>query len=310
MNLETILQHSNSNSNSNSVDQFIAYVLAKKIIQGGVGGKRVKLNPNTSSIFQKLGVGDKNLRTLIASYLPCEYVASIPFHLVQWEVLVNQRFPDLQIDSIDSIPIYNYEKKANKIPDPPQPNNTFRTEEQWKEVKYYKLYILMCQKKREIEFLGSTFDYWRKHKGAVLAVVKKSGYSLKYAADYLKKDKEVVLEAVKQDNNAFKYASPSLKRDKEFVLEAVKQNGWALKYADNSLKKDKKVVLAAVKQNGQTLGNADKSFTEDRKVVLEAVKQDAFALRFVSPLLKKDKKFMALARAQTSNSEIFDWFIR
>ena len=108
------------------------------------------------------------------------------------------------------------------------------------------------------EVLESADDSFQADREVVLAAVRNSGTSLKYASEALKDDREVVLEAVRNNGIALKYASDTLKADHEVVLEAVQNNGNALRLASNELQN-----APELKKYCSNITIDSKSFRED-----------------------------------------------
>ena len=134
----------------------------------------------------------------------------------------------------------------------------------------------------------------------VLAAVKTTGKSLRYASDTLKGDRVVVLAAIKQAGwSILQFASPTLRDDRDMMHAAVRSNGLFLEYASNALKNDRGIVSIAVessplfvrKFNGEgeygapdtvsALRWASDELRGDRDIVVAAVRRVGTALQYV-----------------------------
>ena len=130
----------------------------------------------------------------------------------------------------------------------------------------------------------------------VIAIVRRDGQWLQYAAEHLKRDREVVLAAVSQNEFALRYADEELMtKDKEVMLAAVSKYGMWLEYASAELQADKEVVLAAVSQNGYALGFASYKLKQDREVVLAAIAQNKLALRLAPFKVRRNPEMLKAA---------------
>ena len=139
-------------------------------------------------------------------------------------------------------------------------------------------------------------------KSFCLAVVRRLGRALVFAAANLRQDRDVVLAAVASDGVALRYAHDQPKRDRAVVMATVNQNGWALGFADETFRSDRAVVLAAVASNGYALMFADATFKRDKDVVLTAVRQHGYALFWVDETLRSDQDVVSAAVAQNSDA--------
>lgn len=135
------------------------------------------------------------------------------------------------------------------------------------------------------------------------AVIKQSGYSIKFTSDRLKADKDIVLEAVTKDGQAYEYISERLKNDDEVFLAAVKQNGIALIYAPNKYKDNKAIALIALQTYFQSYEVLSPALKEDRDIIKATIKSMPACYLYDYTLqhslgksltedLKKDKAFI------------------
>eukprot|EP00971_Amphidinium_carterae_P160238 3176619-Amphidinium_carterae.2 len=147
-----------------------------------------------------------------------------------------------------------------------------------------------------LECLDGKIDFC--HRETVLALVKQSGLTLRWAAEAFRGDIEIVNVAVLQNWQALQFAHERCKADHNLVLAAVQQNGLALRWASESCQSDREIVLVAVKQDGLALRWASQSCRSDREIVLAAVTQADLALSLAADELLEDSTFATSQKQQ------------
>lgn len=90
-------------------------------------------------------------------------------------------------------------------------------------------------------------DNLKNNKQFVLEVVKKNGFTLKFASIILRRDFEVGLEAVKNEYRSFEFVSESLKNDVDFILESIKIDTRIKQYLEPKMLKHPSVKKALSK---------------------------------------------------------------
>ncbi|CAE7233825.1 Esrp2 [Symbiodinium sp. CCMP2592] len=135
-------------------------------------------------------------------------------------------------------------------------------------------------------------EHIRDDREIAMTVLKRHGYSLKFASPDLQDCQEVVLCAVEQAGSALAHASGSLKANKAVVLAAVGQYGSSLEHACEELQNDREVVMAAVSNQARALRHASKDLQADPGIVLAAAARDAAVLAFAAAEVRNDKYVM------------------
>lgn len=135
-------------------------------------------------------------------------------------------------------------------------------------------------------------EHIRDDREIAMTVLKRHGYSLKFASPDLQDCEEVVLCAVEQAGSALEHASGSLKANKAVVLAAVRQYGSSLQHACQELQNDREVVMAAVSNQARALRHASKALQADPDIVLAAAARDAAVLAFAAAEVRNDKYVM------------------
>jgi hypothetical protein len=145
------------------------------------------------------------------------------------------------------------------------------------------------------------------------ALVRQDGLMLAKAAPAVRQDHDVVRAAVSQNGLALQYAAAELRGDRKIVLLAISKTEQALKYASKELRADRDVVLAAVEKGRRWYSQdsdteppcvfqfADTSLRGNAEVVKAVFVIDPRAFQFVSPALRKDKKFVCGLLTQEAN---------
>lgn len=114
---------------------------------------------------------------------------------------------------------------------------------------------------------------------------------LQYASTRLRNDHNFIKRASYINRDAFKYASKKLRNNKYFVKQMIKRDSKNYIYASKRVQSFSDIAALALSDDGSLLAYAPEKIRNNPKLVKIAIKSDATAYNFISPTLKKAKKF-------------------
>ena len=86
-----------------------------------------------------------------------------------------------------------------------------------------------------------------------MAVVKRDGFAIQFAANILQMDREVVLAALEANPDALQVVLPEFRSDRQIVSSVVQRQGMALLHAAPEFLQDHSLIFAAARNDAHVI---------------------------------------------------------